>query len=304
MGWKSGLAGLALAAGLAGVADAAEPGASYATFEGRDYLLLWPAAPPSTILVYLHMADAQPLGYEAQSGMLEALAADSALRGYAVLAPTASRNLCDLAEGESERFCWRIDAIGEELGHIDQLIAYLERNNDAAFTTRAAIGYGRGGDFLSAALAEGRLEGYAKIGLVDAGPPPPELSLQGAAATGPLVYLEAAEGDRVSAARAGELLAALVGAGYGAKTCAKGDLGGAFYDTRRLASFLAWFAQDCRASTPSPTSAPAPTVAPPPSETNLAPEIEPIVNRGVDADDAAVIEEANRQPPAVRPGPR
>lgn len=299
MGWKTGLAGLALAAGLAGAACSAEPGASYETFEGRDYLLLWPAVPPSAVMIYLHVADAQPLAYEASSGMLEALAADSALRGYAVVAPTAALNACGLAEDAPQRFCWQVDAVGEELGRVDRLLSFLERNNEVAFSDKMMVGYGRGGDFISAAVAERRLDGFQKVGLIDAGPPPASTSMIGAAATGPLIYLEAAEGDQVSAARARDLLTVLVNAGYGLKTCAHGDLGGAFYDTRRLAAFLAWFAVDCRAAQPQPTAEPVQPAAPPPVL-----QTEPIAAVG---DDEMPVEEGEQRAESAQPvrsGPR
>jgi hypothetical protein len=260
MGWRSGLAGLALAAAAAGGSQSAEPGASYGRFEGRDYLLIWPARAPTSVLLYLHAEEAEPLAYEARSGMLEALAADGAVRGYAVLAPAASRNACGREDAEpgAERACWRLDAVADELAGLDRLIGFVERTNGAAFETRDAIGYDRGAELLILALATRRLEGVRRIGLIDAGPPRTTITLGGAAATGPLVYLEAAEGDPQAAARAADLLRALVSAGYGAKTCAQGDPGGRFYDATRLATFLVWFSQDCRRATPSPTTGAAP----------------------------------------------
>ncbi len=300
MGWKTGLAGLALATGLAGASCAAEPGASYETFEGRDYLLLWPAVPPSAVMVYLHVADAQPLAYEASSGMLEALAADSALRGYAVVAPAAALNACGLAEDAPQRFCWRVDAVGEELARVERLLTFIERNNQVAFGSKMMVGYGRGGDFISTAVAERWLDGYEKVGLIDAGPPPATTSMIGAAETGPLVYLEAAEGDEVSAIRARDLLAVLVNSGYGQKTCAHGDLGGAFYDTRRLAAFLAWFAVDCRIGQPQPTAAPVQQPAAPPPVL----QTEPIAAVGDEEMPAPEGEQRAESAQPARTGPR
>jgi hypothetical protein len=252
------------------------------------------------VIVYLHVADAQPLAYEASSGMLEALAADSALRGYAVVAPAAELNACSLPEDAPQRFCWRVEAVDEELGRIDRLISFIERNNEVAFREKAMVGYGRGGDFIAAAVAEGRLDGYEKVGLIDASLPPGGVSFSGAAATGPLVYLEAAEGDQASAARARDLLAALVSSGYGLKTCAHGDLGGAFYDMRRTAAFLTWFAVDCRFGQPSPTAAPAP----PPAETPPTLQAEPIAAVGTDEMQVEAGEQRAESEPALRTGPR
>jgi poly(3-hydroxybutyrate) depolymerase len=235
-------------------AVSAEPGASIARFEGRDFLLIWPSGTPRSLLIYLHAAEAEPLAYEASSGMLEALAADGAVRGYAVLAPTAARNACgrDDVEPGGERACWRLDAVADELAGIDRLVAFVERNQGVAFETRDLVGYDRGSALLIRALAARGLDRYRKVGLLDAGLPEGTLALGGAAATGPLVYLEAPEGDTTAAVRAGELLRAFVTADYGAKICAKGDAGGRFYDATRLASFLVWFSQDCRRAAPGP----------------------------------------------------
>jgi hypothetical protein len=252
MGWKRGLAGLALCAGAAGgwtlaepeasSAGAAEPGASVAVFEGRDYFLIWPAGTPTELLVYLHAEDAQALGYEARSGMLEALAADGASRGYAVVAPSATQAACEPSGGEGA--CWRLDAVAEELAYLERLVAAVEAGADLRFETRSVVGYARGGALLVAGLTERRLDGWRKVGLLDAGASVAPLPT--AAADGPLIYLEAAEGDRASAAATGELLADLVAAGYGPRTCAHGDLGGRAYDLRRFLAFLVWFAEDCR----------------------------------------------------------
>jgi hypothetical protein len=246
--------GLVLAAGVAAGARPAEPGASYARFEGRDYLLIWPVGAPRGLLIYLHAAEAEPLAYEASSGMLEALAADGALRGYAVLAPAATRNACgrDDVEAGGERACWRLDAVAEELSSLERLVNLIERNQGVAFETRDAVGYDRGAELLLLALGARRLDRFRKIGLIDAGPPSATFALGRAAETGPLVYLQAAEGDASAAGRAAELLGDFVAAGYGAKTCAQGDPGGRFYDSARLAAFLVWFAQDCRRATPGP----------------------------------------------------
>lgn len=296
MGWKSGLAGLALCAGAAlgwvvggpGAerARAVEPGAAFARFEGRDYLLIWPTGAPSSVLVYLHVEGAQALGYEAGSGMLDALAAYGAGRGYAVIAPTAAVAACDRTEASSEGAgaCWRLDAVGEELGHVDRLIASVETNAELRFEAREVVGYGRGGSLLAAGLAERRLQGYSKVGLLLADPPAAPLPIAGA--EGPLIYLEAAEGDRAAAATAGALLADLVAAGYGSRTCAKGDLGGRDYDLRRLQAFMVWFAQDCRlAPGASPTSAGGagePSAVRPTSTPVSAPVSAPVAGAGDD----------------------
>jgi hypothetical protein len=274
MGWKSGLAALALCAGAAaGIvvggpgapsAVAVEPGAAFARFESRDYLLIWPSRPPSDVLVYFHAGDEQPLGLEARSGVLEALAADAAARNYAVIAPAAARIPCELPNEPpgQDGACWRLDAVAEQLGYVDRLIAQVEANGGVRFETRDAVGYGRGAALLVAALAEGRLDAYRKAGLLVAGPSAAPLPL--AKATGPLIYLEAAEGDRPAAAAAGELLGELVASGYGMRTCARGDLGGRDYDMRRFQTFLVWFAQDCRIAPPSDGGAAAPASRPSP----------------------------------------
>jgi hypothetical protein len=265
MGWISGLAAIVLAACAATGAGAAEPGASYATYDGRDYLMIWPTGEPSAVLVYLHNADRRPLAYEASSGMLEALASDAALRGYVVLAPAAGLNRCGAPEDASaERLaCWRPEAAADDLGQLDRLLGHIEQVHGVVFETRSAIGYGRGGDFLAEALAERRLGRYAKIGLLDASPPVTSVALSGVA--GPVAYIEAAEGDRLSAGQAADLLRALVNGGYGPRTCARGDPGDTLYDVRRLASFLAWFAQPCVSAFPGSAPGPSP-VAPLASE--------------------------------------
>ncbi len=255
MGWKSGLAALALGAGVAAAwaggpgatgAAAVEPGASFARFEARDYLLIWPDRTPTSVLVYLHAGGAQALSLEAGSGVLEALATDAALRSYAVIAPTSGRIPCGLASEppDGDSACWRLDAVAEELGHVDRLIARVEADAGLQFETRDLVGYERGAALVTEALAQGRLDGYRKVGFVLAGPPAAPLPT--ARATGPLLYLEAAEGDREAAAAAGALLGRLVAAGYGPRTCAHGDLGDASYDMRRFLAFLVWFALDCR----------------------------------------------------------
>jgi hypothetical protein len=251
MGWKSGLVGLALAAGAAAAADAqAAPGASFGTLDGRDYVLMWPGGTPDALMIYLHAESAEPLGVEAGVGMLEALAADASVRGYAMLAPAAGRNACGREDSDAApRACWRLDAVGDELARIDRLVGFIERNHGTRFTTRAVVGYERGAALVVTALREGRLSGYAKVGLLDA----PERPLLGAElGPGPIVYVHAGEGEAESASRAAELLRALVAAGYGAKTCAMGDAGGRIYDGRRMAGFLVWFARDCRRAEPAP----------------------------------------------------
>lgn len=255
MGWKSGLLALALAAGGAGVcgwagASAAEPGVSFGRFDGRDYLLLWPVGTPTHVVVYLHAGAAQPFEAEASSGMLEALAADSAGRGYAVIAPASGRTACGLVGEPSggDSACWRPDQAAEEVARLERLIAQVEADAGLRFGVRDLVAYAEGADLAAQALAEGRLAGWRKLGLLEG--VAPAASLAGAATLGPLVYVHAAEGDPRSALDAGMLLRALVDAGYGAKTCASGDSGGAVYDARRFADFLIRFAADCRAAEP------------------------------------------------------
>jgi hypothetical protein len=246
MGSKSGLAGFLLAAGLAAQAAAVEPGAAYGTFEGRGYVVVWPAGPPSRLVLYFHASGAEPLGYEARSGMLEALATDAGARGYALLAPASGVGDCDSAEAApvADLACWRLDALDEELARVDRLVAHLAQTNNVSFPVRDAVGYELGADLVLAAFAAGRFESYGRIGLLDARPP--AVALPPGAPNGTLIYLEAADGEPEGVQNASSLLDVLVEADYGTRTCTRSGAGGRAYDGRRLGSFLAWFAVDCR----------------------------------------------------------
>jgi hypothetical protein len=287
MGWKLGLAGLALVVCVAVHAGAAQPGAAYGTFEGRDYILVWPAVPPTRIVVYLHASGPKPLAYESRSGMLQALAADAGAHGYALLAPTSGVGHCEAAGAGpmDEIACWRLDASDDELGRINRLIAFIEQKNAVAFQTRDIVGYELGAQLVVSGLAAGRLESWSRLGLLDGKPPPALDRLPEASARGPLIYLEAPQDDSEAAAQTTALQRSLGDADYGPRICVRGRSGDRQYDAQRTASFLAWFALDCR------------TVAPPPA---------PRGGSGGQADGAATaqIREAGEQDAAARRKPQ
>ena len=261
-GINGALAGLALLAAPLATPSATEAqqafspqSVTYAVFEGRDYLLIWPPGVPAGVVVYLHTIEPQPLVYEAREGMLEALAVDARNQGFALLAPSAEVRLCDAGDAAgapAALACWRTDAPAGELAYIDRLVASIERQRGVSFGLRDIVGFGRGSDLASAAWMRGQLGSYRKIGLLTPRMPASLPDAPQNVTQGPLVYVEAPAGDPVASRHAGEFLSRLVIAGYGRAICARSVPSDARYRGPYIDSFVTWFARDCRIPQPPP----------------------------------------------------
>ena len=270
MGWRRALttvigSGLLALSPCGPSAFAAEPGASLARYDGRDYLLIWPASRPAGVIVFFHTAETEPLALEASAGMLDALAAAAAGRNYAVLAPSALPGGC--AQG-GELACWNVEAPRAEFEAVDRIISHVEQSSGVSLTRREAVGYGRGARLLLAGFAERETYRFVRIGLVE-----PELGgmvIPAAAVLGAetLIYFEADIDDPDAVARAEEVMRALDVIGYSDRVCIRARAQAGVYNKRSLADFMLWFERDCRA-----------TGAPPVAPTSAAPRTLPIEER-------------------------
>ena len=159
-------------------------------FEGRSYLLTATSKAPEGILLYLHGARKDPL---AETAAVRELRTHALSRNYVVVQPRGSIDCNELGLNHHEpRVCWDLRNSRMELGYIDRLIRHVEEQVGEAFKERHVLGYSNGGFLMAAALQEGLVQAWSKVGIIAGGAVG---NVRAPAVQAPPVYIEIGTGD-------------------------------------------------------------------------------------------------------------